>query len=176
MLSTRTLNRPNNMMRQEKMINCFFTAAVAAKNRFTSRQPNSPPTTARYVISPTARFEKNHSSVGMTYLPLERDEVKLNHLMVENRFTRADQDDFWLDQPKVMNLIAFRVIEQLYGFFRTHVALCASRSAMWCIGQAAQRRRWTDFPHPDGNHDGDMFDERAGRFCPLASLACACGE
>jgi hypothetical protein len=72
--------------------------------------------------------------------------------MAENRFTRSDQDDFWLDQPKVMSLIASKVAEQLYGFFRTHVALRASRSAMWCIGQAAQRRRWTDFPHPDRNH------------------------
>ena len=26
--------------------------------------------------------------------------------------------------------------------------LGASRSAMWCIAQAAQRRRWTDFPTP----------------------------
>jgi hypothetical protein len=95
--------------------------------------------------------------------------------MVENRFTRADQDAFWLDQPKVMNLIASKVTEQLYGFFRTHVALRASRSAMWCIGQAAQRRRWTDFPHPDRNHNVDSVDERAGRFCPLASLSCTCG-
>jgi hypothetical protein len=27
-----------------------------------------------------------------------------------------DQDDFWLNQPKIINLIAFKVIEQLYGF------------------------------------------------------------
>ena len=61
---------------------------------------------------------------------LERDEVRLNHLMAENRFTR----------------------------------LGASRSAMWCIGQAAQRRRWTDFPHPDRTQDIDIFDERLGDF------------
>ena len=72
---------------------------------------------------------------------LERDEVRLNHLMAENRFTR----------------------------------LGAVRSAMWCIGQAAQRRRWTDFPHPDGHHGVDKIEIWAGRFCPLASLACACG-
>jgi len=96
--------------------------------------------------------------------------------MAENRFTRLDQDDFWLNQPKIMNLIAFKVLEQLYGFYRTHVALRAARSAMWCIGQAAQQRRWTDFPHPDSNQDVDTVAERAGRFCPLASLSCACGE
>jgi hypothetical protein len=27
-----------------------------------------------------------------------------------------DQDDFWLTQPKIINLIAFKVLEQLYGF------------------------------------------------------------
>jgi hypothetical protein len=27
-----------------------------------------------------------------------------------------DQDEFWLIQPKLINLIAFKVIEQLYGF------------------------------------------------------------
>jgi len=27
-----------------------------------------------------------------------------------------DQDDFWLKQPKITNLIAFKVSEQLYGF------------------------------------------------------------
>ena len=81
------------------------------------------------------------------------------HLMAENRFTRSDQDDFWLGQPKVMNLIAFRVIEQLYGFFRTHVALYAARGAMWCIGQAAQRRRWTDFPHTDRYYDVDRIEK-----------------
>jgi hypothetical protein len=27
-----------------------------------------------------------------------------------------DQDGFWLKQPKIINLIAFKVIEQLYGF------------------------------------------------------------
>jgi len=54
--------------------------------------------------------------------------------------------------------------------------LGAARSAMWCIGQAAQRRRWTDFRHPDGNNDVETVAERAGRFCPLASLSCACGE
>jgi len=26
-----------------------------------------------------------------------------------------DQDDFWLNQPKIINLIAFKVLEQLYG-------------------------------------------------------------
>jgi hypothetical protein len=29
---------------------------------------------------------------------------------------QQDQDDFWLNQPKTINLIAFKVIEQLYGF------------------------------------------------------------
>ena len=29
---------------------------------------------------------------------------------------RLDQSDFWLNQPKIINLIAFKVIEQLYGF------------------------------------------------------------
>jgi len=28
---------------------------------------------------------------------------------------RSDQDDFWLNQPKIINLIAFKVIEQ-HGF------------------------------------------------------------
>ncbi|MEM9471974.1 MAG: hypothetical protein AAGA00_08445 [Pseudomonadota bacterium] len=74
-----------------------------------------------------------------------------------------------------MNLIVSKVIEQLYGFFRTHVALYASRSAMWCIGQAAQQRRWTDFPHPDRNNEVDTFGARAGRFCPLALLDRTCG-
>jgi len=27
-----------------------------------------------------------------------------------------DQDDFWLKQPKIINLIAFKALEQLYGF------------------------------------------------------------
>ena len=27
-----------------------------------------------------------------------------------------DQDDFWLNQPKNINLIAFKALEQLYGF------------------------------------------------------------
>jgi hypothetical protein len=27
-----------------------------------------------------------------------------------------DQDDFWLNQPKIMNLIAFKALEQRYGF------------------------------------------------------------
>jgi hypothetical protein len=31
-------------------------------------------------------------------------------------FEPLDQDDFWLNQPKIMNLIAFKVLEQLYGF------------------------------------------------------------
>jgi len=39
------------------------------------------------------------------------------------RFHTLDQDDFWLNQPKVINLIASKVKEQLYGFKRTHVAL-----------------------------------------------------
>jgi len=30
--------------------------------------------------------------------------------------TGLDQDDFWLNQPKIINLIAFKVIGQLYGF------------------------------------------------------------
>jgi len=34
-----------------------------------------------------------------------------------------DQDDFWLNQPKTINLIDSKVLEQLYGFIRTHVAL-----------------------------------------------------
>jgi len=29
---------------------------------------------------------------------------------------RPDQDGFWLIQPEIMNLIAFKVLEQLYGF------------------------------------------------------------
>ncbi len=33
-----------------------------------------------------------------------------------------DQDDYWLNQPIVINLIASKVMEQLYGFKRTHVA------------------------------------------------------
>ena len=53
--------------------------------------------------------------------------------------------------------------------------LGAVHSAMWCIGQALQRRRWTDFPHPDKDHDVDNIEIRAGRFCPPASLACTCG-
>jgi len=27
-----------------------------------------------------------------------------------------DQDDFWFNQPKIINLIASKVLEQLYGF------------------------------------------------------------
>jgi hypothetical protein len=94
--------------------------------------------------------------------------------MAEHRFTRLDQDDFWLEQPKIMNLIASKVAEQLYGFFRTHVALCASRSAMWCIGQAAQRRRWTDFPHPDRTAMLIALMNGPGDFA-MAPLSCACG-
>jgi len=30
--------------------------------------------------------------------------------------TLLDQDDFWLFQPKIMNLIASKLAEQLYGF------------------------------------------------------------
>ena len=30
--------------------------------------------------------------------------------------TRLDQDDFWLNQPKIINLIDSKVLEQLYGF------------------------------------------------------------
>jgi hypothetical protein len=37
--------------------------------------------------------------------------------------SNLDQDDFWLNQPKTINLMAFNVLEQLYGFYRTHVAL-----------------------------------------------------
>ncbi|MGI9515150.1 MAG: hypothetical protein ACR2OL_19805 [Anderseniella sp.] len=55
--------------------------------------------------------------------------------MVANQFTRADQEDFWLKQPKVLNLIASKESEQLYGFFRTHVALYEKRSAMWASGK-----------------------------------------
>jgi hypothetical protein len=29
---------------------------------------------------------------------------------------RPDQDGFWLLQPETINLIAFKVLEQLYGF------------------------------------------------------------
>ena len=70
--------------------------------------------------------------------------------MADNRFTRIDQDDFWLKQPKLMNLIALTVLEQLYGFYRTHVALHAVRSAMRCIEQAMQRTRWAAMTHPTG--------------------------
>ena len=50
-----------------------------------------------------------------------------------------------------MNLIASKVAEQLYGFLRTHVALCAVRSAMW----VASGKRCNDadgpiFPTPIG--------------------------
>jgi hypothetical protein len=31
-------------------------------------------------------------------------------------FGPPDQDDFWLLQPKTINLIAFKAAEQLYGF------------------------------------------------------------
>jgi hypothetical protein len=30
---------------------------------------------------------------------------------------RPDQDDFWLIQPETMNLNAFKVLEQLCGFY-----------------------------------------------------------
>jgi hypothetical protein len=35
---------------------------------------------------------------------------------VRDRCRPLDQDDFWLNQPKILNLIAFKVVEQLYGF------------------------------------------------------------
>ena len=37
-------------------------------------------------------------------------------LLKPGRFYNLDQDVFWLNQPKNINLIAFKVIEQLYGF------------------------------------------------------------
>ena len=50
-----------------------------------------------------------------------------------------------------MSLIASKVAEQLYGFLRTHVALCAVRRAMW----VASGKRCNDadgpiFPTPMG--------------------------
>jgi len=32
----------------------------------------------------------------------------------QRRMSRSD--DFWLLQPKIINLIAFKMLEQLYGF------------------------------------------------------------
>jgi len=48
--------------------------------------------------------------------------------------------------------------------------LGASRSAMWCIGQAAQRRRWADFPHLETRHRVETSCKQAVRFCPLTAL------
>jgi hypothetical protein len=45
----------------------------------------------------------------------------------QRREACLDQDDLWLVQPKIINLIAFKVLEQLYGFHRTHVALASKR-------------------------------------------------
>ena len=36
----------------------------------------------------------------VTIAKLARRATKLAHLMAENRFTRLDQDDFWLDNQK----------------------------------------------------------------------------
>jgi len=40
-------------------------------------------------------------------------------------WSRLDQDDFWLNHPKSINLIVSKVLWQLYGFVRTHVAIVA---------------------------------------------------
>jgi len=82
----------------------------------------------------------------------------LIHLLAENRFIRADQDDFWLYQPKVMNLIASKVVEQLNGFFRTHVAL--SRCAARC-GASGKRRN---------DADGPIFPTRTGNSMLIALI------
>ena len=50
-------------------------------------------------------------------------------MLYKNRLAAIlDQDDFWLNQPRVISLIDSKVREQFYGYRSTHVALIQNQT------------------------------------------------